>query len=821
MSERQRIVSAISWQPPDRRLAEKLGGKAVGLLELPAGWTPPFIVLGRPFLDAWLTVGRSAARAFSEALLEDRAALAELTLRAESMPAARGLIVRSNAPSEAFSEARGRYRSLDTEFREDDVFAALDTVLGQTRPEAPVFAVVQVRMERRSAGHLSNERRIAERSSQWLIEENHTGGGQRRIRVREEPLSLDVGDRSALEVALRRLAGELRVRSEGRVHCEWVWDSRRLWVVQRDSVRESRGGPVADYLGAPPREGYGSGSVEGLRVVRRLSSKEAAGWSKLRRRYVMEHIGLPVAPVYFLPGNAFAAEETRGFADLRADLATLTRGGTPLVIRCDLTRENGRESLSLPTSDPLVSVEALLGAMRATAADFAERGIGTEEWAFLPASLVAARASVMAQARPQAQAVRLDALWGFPDGVGCLPHDSYFHYPRSMRTESRREYKGTCLLWSERIGWCFESVPAPYDWAAVLDEEEIATAAEWALRLAEHLGREVQLMVLARVDGRRGAAGIVPWHYTDHVVPVRRQTVQFVPSDGVAVLREPAELARFDGTLSEGILLKPVVSELRDPEFVEEVGRCAVAADVPVFFEGSVLGHSFYLLRSTGAHVISIGATAPGVRPEDYNKLVRDRIPEIVSASGGGARVVRASEAQAGWLLRQKLVEEALEIFSGEGEELVDELADLVEVLRSLYRRLGVSAEDVEAARRRKRAERGGFEELVFLESTVPDASVEESQGSDEGALFGHAEELGRGVQARSGEGPVEVIEEESRVVFRIPMAPPLRQGLPVREQRLAIGAGTVRVIFDRGFIELRVERPEPEPTQLELELDE
>ncbi len=821
MSEKRRIVSAVSWQRPGDRRVQALGGKAVGLLDLPTDWTPPFIVLGQLFLEAWQKAGGSAARAFAGATHEDAAALAELLRKAESIGGSQGLIARSNAPDEADGEARGRFRSHDTSLQKEELFAAVDAVVGQSRPREPVFAVVQVRMTRQSAGYLSNERRVAERSSQWLIEENHAGGGRRRIRVRGEPLSLDVGDRGTLETALRRLAGELRARSDGRVHCEWVWDGRRLWVVQRESPHEIRGGPVADYLGSSPGDDCGAEPACGLQRIRRLSRAEAAGWSKLRRRYAMEQLGLPVAPVYFLPGSVFDEQQASNFAELREDLATLTRTGTPLVVRCDVTSESNHQTLALPTSDPLASSDALLEAMRRTAAGLAVRGIGASEWAFLPASLVPARASVMAQARPGTQMVRLDALWGFPDGVGSLPHDSYFYHPGSGRTESRREYKGTCLLWDEVDGWHFEAVPAPYDWAAVLNEEEVATAAEWALRLADHLGREVQLMVLVRVGGRRGAAGLVPWHYTDHIVPARRQTVQFAPTGEIALVREPAELESLDLAGCEGILLRPMAAELRDPAFVQGVGQQAAAADLPVYFEGSVLGHSFYLLRSTGAHVISIGAAPPSVRPEDYNKLVRDRIPEIVSAGGGGAKVVHANEVQAGWLLRQKLVEEALEVFASDGDELVEELADLTEVLEAIYRQLDVDAGDVEAARRRKRAERGGFEQLVFLESTVPDASVEEPHEADEEALFDLAEQPAQQAQALGGTDPVEVLDKNSRIVFRIPMAPPLRQGLPLREQQLTVGGASVWVSFDDGFVELRVERGEPQPAQLKLELDE
>ncbi len=802
--------------------AADLGGKAIGLLGLPEEWTPPFIVLGASFLKIWLASGCSAVSAFAAASAEDREALVSLIRQAGQIPGAEGLIVRSNAPSELSVDSRGRYRSVDVGLEESDVYLAIDEVLGQAADVEPLFAVVQVRMNRRAAGHLSNERRVAERSSQWLIEEEDEGSGTprapRRIRVRDsEPLSLGVGDRESLNSALRQLACELRSAKEGRTHCEWIWDAERLWVVQLDRARTPRGGPVAEYLGEGDGNGQAADQIEGLRILRRLSSEQAAAWNKLSRRHVMEQIGLPVADVFFVPAEALASPD---LSALREDLGRVTAAGSPLVIRCDLAGVGGEESLSLPTSPPLLAPDRLICWMQEEAEDFSNRGLSLSDVAFLPALLVPARASVMVQARPGGQLVRLDALWGFPDGVGCLPHDSYFHHLASSRVETRRVYKGTCLLWSESPGWNFEAVPAPFDWAPVLDAEEVLTASNWARSLAEHLGREVQLMALARIDGRRGPTGMVPWHYTDHVVPTLRSTVAFAPAGGVITVRDPPDLDAPDPWPRQGVFFRPTAGEYRDRVFVAAVGERAAREGVPLFFEGSVLGHSFYLLGAAGAQVITVGGQVPTVRAEDYNKLVRDRIPEIVSEGGGGARVVRAHETQASWLLRHKLIEEAFEVWRSNGDALVEELADLSEVVRAISDHLGVDLEEVEAVRRRKREERGGFDQLLYLESTVPDASIE-GRPPDEEPLFEEAAPPEPRGESTDGEGPVEVEAGDRSVLFRIPMAPPLRQGLPLNEQRLFVQDAEVRVRFSGARVEVEVVRaPDGTPHQMSLEVD-
>jgi len=100
----------------------------------------------------------------------------------------------------------------------------------------------------------------------------------------------------------------------------------------------------------------------------------------------------------------------------------------------------------------------------------------------------------------------------------------------------------------------------------------------------------------------------------------------------------------------------------------------------------------------------------------DYHKLVRDGIPRIIEA-GGGQPVTRVLD-QAGYLtaLRAKLVEEAEEAQAASGRQLRSELADVLEILQALAAAHGMSWEDVVAEAARKRDERGGFDQRIFLE---------------------------------------------------------------------------------------------------------
>jgi predicted house-cleaning noncanonical NTP pyrophosphatase (MazG superfamily) len=93
-------------------------------------------------------------------------------------------------------------------------------------------------------------------------------------------------------------------------------------------------------------------------------------------------------------------------------------------------------------------------------------------------------------------------------------------------------------------------------------------------------------------------------------------------------------------------------------------------------------------------------------------KLVRDRIPEIIRASGEEPETRVADRAEyAGWL-RAKLVEEAGEyIASGDPGEL----ADVLEVVHALAATHGLTPAGLERRRAAKAAERGGFDERLIL----------------------------------------------------------------------------------------------------------
>ena len=96
-----------------------------------------------------------------------------------------------------------------------------------------------------------------------------------------------------------------------------------------------------------------------------------------------------------------------------------------------------------------------------------------------------------------------------------------------------------------------------------------------------------------------------------------------------------------------------------------------------------------------------------------HNKLVRDRIPEIIEKSGKTCVTHILSEEEYIAALETKLNEEVAEY---QADKNLEEMADVLEVLQALCVAKGYSLDELEGMRKKKVEERGGFKEKIFLE---------------------------------------------------------------------------------------------------------
>ncbi len=99
-----------------------------------------------------------------------------------------------------------------------------------------------------------------------------------------------------------------------------------------------------------------------------------------------------------------------------------------------------------------------------------------------------------------------------------------------------------------------------------------------------------------------------------------------------------------------------------------------------------------------------------------YNKLVRDRIPEIIEASGAECKTKLLSDEEYLKMIDAKLDEELAEYHK---DQNIEELADLLEVIHAAAIAHGYTIEELEKVRANKAEKRGGFKKRILLIETI------------------------------------------------------------------------------------------------------
>lgn len=102
-----------------------------------------------------------------------------------------------------------------------------------------------------------------------------------------------------------------------------------------------------------------------------------------------------------------------------------------------------------------------------------------------------------------------------------------------------------------------------------------------------------------------------------------------------------------------------------------------------------------------------------------YNKLVRDNIPSIIKNKGEKPVTRILSDEEYKIELEKKLYEEYKEVIEATSQDRVEELADLLEVIKTLGELEHKSLEEIIAIANNKSIKRGAFKEKIFLEKVI------------------------------------------------------------------------------------------------------
>jgi len=101
-----------------------------------------------------------------------------------------------------------------------------------------------------------------------------------------------------------------------------------------------------------------------------------------------------------------------------------------------------------------------------------------------------------------------------------------------------------------------------------------------------------------------------------------------------------------------------------------------------------------------------------------YNKLVRDKVPDMIETDGGKPKTRILSDEEFSRYLKDKLVEEAEELcLAFKDEDIKNEIVDVYEIFLALLKNHKIKLEEIEKLRQEKNRKNGSFQKKIFLES--------------------------------------------------------------------------------------------------------
>lgn len=131
--------------------------------------------------------------------------------------------------------------------------------------------------------------------------------------------------------------------------------------------------------------------------------------------------------------------------------------------------------------------------------------------------------------------------------------------------------------------------------------------------------------------------------------------------------------------------------------------------------------HIFFMVTIMSASLVSSDDSKCTEKPNitmkfKVQKLVRDKMPEMMGSQNVREFKYIMNDVEFNEKLKEKLLEESTEVkLAKNKEELVEELADVMEVINSLCKVNNITLEQVEKSRIEKHAKRGGFDNKIFL----------------------------------------------------------------------------------------------------------
>ena len=724
---------------PELLKAETIGWKAYGLASLPQKWVPAFFVIGAEVmreedntLQEWIT---------------DAVAKALITIGP--------VIVRSSGTVETL-RSRGSFASEKCSL---DQLVATIRALSSSIP-APSFKevnwIIQNYVTSKNSGHLSNERHLRREHRDWVVEtelQNNRPGYTSPIAVRNwrqgtNPYDLELrcGSEPQISLCLRKVA-HWTTAFHSRFHLEWVWDGAAIWIVQIDHAFEEAGiAPVS----LRPKSIAEISTIE-LSFFKAANAQQVETLRKLHNAKLYSELGYHMPEFYILDDQKILKGILHGEipSELESDLRRLTQ--RPLILRTDGYNIPDDKWEMLPRSDELRSAKAAREWLLSTfKKNIEEGGHLSSSLCLIGHHFLPSVASAWAGAEPGLRMVRIESLWGLPEGLYWYSHDTYEvdiqngaderSSMKKNRIFRRLRYKGTFIASDSEGHWIPMHTSVPYDWLPSINHDSwIVEVASTTRKIADREGYPITVMWLIDNDKRLTKHAVLPWFHNRWKLEGRLKAAprkklasaqDYIIADSTSWEELKKQVLR--GVHVERIVVRPTDPDLiRNRHFADDIGSFSRSHKIVVELAGGILSHAYYALQRAGAQVECIDLIGADEDVIEFNKLVRDKIPALIEGRNEKVEIVQLSGDALITALKQKLVEEAFEVTDAKaGKEIIAELADVQEVISALARAIQSTPSQVIIEREEKRKRRGGFDRGFMLRKTAMPHSLSTANAS-------------------------------------------------------------------------------------------
>jgi predicted house-cleaning noncanonical NTP pyrophosphatase (MazG superfamily) len=310
-----------------------------------------------------------------------------------------------------------------------------------------------------------------------------------------------------------------------------------------------------------------------------------------------------------------------------------------------------------------------------------------------------------------------------------------------LKVRERTRFKGRFIAPDSNGAWVVHETNETADWKRSIKKTEWIEEIAWATRrIAEASNMPVVVMWFIDIPSTVSKHKVLPWYHEGWKPHGHAFTA--APRDKRAiseqfVLQTKENWKELQKRISEGekysrILVNPIEPEIvRDQEFAKALAKLAKENKLIIELSGGILSHAYYMLSSNGCVVECTDLDQYALEDDqlEFNKLVRDGIPDSIAARGESVEVYRLEHEALIVALRRKLVEEALEVMDAPTTiQITEELADLYEVMNALAETLSITKEDIESAREKKAEKRGTFKKGLMLSKTSLAAPISSAQ---------------------------------------------------------------------------------------------